>query len=83
VPGIPSDQPGTTSGQERGAPGKGSVPERIRVTNGYVTPWHLADSGAGAAEQLEELPRRGQDNRGLEQQVPAVPDGVSGSGAVT
>jgi hypothetical protein len=46
VPGTSSDQPLTAPAQEMRGPSGASVNRKIRVTNLYVTPWHLADDTA-------------------------------------
>jgi hypothetical protein len=46
APGIPADQPDSASGQETAVPAEQPVPRKIRVTNLYATPWHLADGTA-------------------------------------
>jgi hypothetical protein len=47
VPGTTSDQPTAAPAPAGGAEGETPVQDRIRVTNLYATPWHLADPGAG------------------------------------
>ena len=47
MPGTSSDQPASSPGQPAGPAAGSSVPRRIRITNLYATPWHLADGAAG------------------------------------
>jgi hypothetical protein len=43
VPGTSSDQPASSATQPTGPAAAPAVPRRIRITNLYATPWHLAD----------------------------------------
>ena len=45
--GLPSDKPGGMPALATGATAEPSVRQKVRVTNLYATPWHLADGTAG------------------------------------
>jgi hypothetical protein len=46
VPGTSSDQPARSAAQPAGPAAGSAVSRRIRITNLYATPWHLADGAA-------------------------------------
>ena len=45
--GLPFDEPGEVPALETGATTEPSVRQKVRVTNLYATPWHLADGAVG------------------------------------
>ena len=63
--GLPFDEPGEVPALETGATTEPSVRQKVRVTNLYATPWHLADGAVG-----HELP--GFLDLGRLAQVPRV-----------
>jgi len=55
---MPSDQPGSTPASQAGALAGPPVQRKVRITNLYATPWHLAD--AATAGDLSDYLRMGR-----------------------
>ncbi len=54
VPGTSSDQPASSPAARRSQPADPAAERRVRITNMYATPWHLAD-GTGSGDLPDYL----------------------------